>query len=380
MNTKIVKKAKTRSKNGKVTVKITLLPDYVLNMNQYEILEKKCRFGFLKLKTIKRNRLEYEGNREITLLSRLKRTISEYDFFFLIEQITDLVQTLDKVGLSPNNLINDLEYVFFNETTKELSFIYLPVVVPYDESSMMSFIQNIIYAVKPEDTNQNYLPKFSYFIKHLESFDAKLLEAYIYEIDSSIIHIIKSGNFSEKNFLNQIAQNNLINEQKKIRDNDFIDRMSEDDLTDLMTNNDSTNMGQNNPQFFENRKNVQNDDDITSLLDDDDQTIMETNISQFTERVPILIRTSTEEVVRINKPVFRIGKEENCVDYIVTNNAAISRNHADIISRDGRYFVFDLRSKNKSYINNRVLPAEKEVEIFHGDILKLANEEFRFQL
>ena len=78
--------------------------------------------------------------------------------------------------------------------------------------------------------------------------------------------------------------------------------------------------------------------------------------------------------------MFRIGKEENCVDYIVSNNIAISRSHADIISRDGKYFVFDLRSKNKSYINNRVLPAEHEVEIFNGDILKLANEEFLFQV
>ena len=97
-------------------------------------------------------------------------------------------------------------------------------------------------------------------------------------------------------------------------------------------------------------------------------------------KYPILIRTLTEEIIRINKPVFRIGKEENCVDYIVTNNIAISRSHADIISRGDRYFVFDLRSKNKSYINNRVLPAEQEVEIFNGDVLKLANEEFLFQV
>lgn len=73
-------------------------------------------------------------------------------------------------------------------------------------------------------------------------------------------------------------------------------------------------------------------------------------------------------------------KKKNCVDYIVTNNIAISRSHADIISRGSRYYIFDLRSKNKSYINNRVLPAEYEVEIFNGDILKLANEEFIFQV
>ena len=58
----------------------------------------------------------------------------------------------------------------------------------------------------------------------------------------------------------------------------------------------------------------------------------------------------------------------------------MSRSHADIIIRDGRYYVFDLRSKNKTFINNRVLPTEHEIEIFDGDILKLANEEFLFRV
>ena len=39
-----------------------------------------------------------------------------------------------------------------------------------------------------------------------------------------------------------------------------------------------------------------------------------------------------------------------------------------------------LHSKNKTYINGRIVPPEYEVEIFDGDILKIANEEFKFQL
>lgn len=94
---------------------------------------------------------------------------------------------------------------------------------------------------------------------------------------------------------------------------------------------------------------------------------------------PRLVRSVTGDEVVINKPVFRIGKERSYVDYFIFDNGAISRSHADIITRGDRFFVVDLNSKNRTFINNRVLPVNYEVEILNGDILKLANEEFVFR-
>ncbi|MEE0929374.1 MAG: FHA domain-containing protein, partial [Acutalibacteraceae bacterium] len=81
----------------------------------------------------------------------------------------------------------------------------------------------------------------------------------------------------------------------------------------------------------------------------------------------------------INKPVFRIGKERSFVDYFV-NNVAVSRSHADIVTRGNSCFVVDLNSKNRTFINNRVIPSNFETEIFDGDTLKLGNEEFIFRI
>lgn len=93
---------------------------------------------------------------------------------------------------------------------------------------------------------------------------------------------------------------------------------------------------------------------------------------------PKLIRLSTGEEVQINKPVFRIGKEKSYVDYFVNNNNAVSRSHADIVSRGSHYYVVDLNSKNRTFINGHVVPVRCETEIYNGDRLKLANEEFTF--
>lgn len=135
-------------------------------------------------------------------------------------------------------------------------------------------------------------------------------------------------------------------------DDEPTDLMPDDEKTDVFDDYEPTDLFSNNAQmdlFVESQRNASIvDDESTCLLDDeateffsdDDKTDLFDEIRATSYKFPTLIRTLTEEVVRIDKPVFRIGKEENCVDYIVTNNIAISRSHADIISRGGKYFGF----------------------------------------
>lgn len=95
---------------------------------------------------------------------------------------------------------------------------------------------------------------------------------------------------------------------------------------------------------------------------------------------PYLIREKTEEKISVDKPSFRIGKENSYCDYFVSDNNAISRSHADIITRDHRYFIIDHNSTNKTYVDGRVIPVEKEIEIFSGTKIRLANEDFVFYI
>jgi pSer/pThr/pTyr-binding forkhead associated (FHA) protein len=94
---------------------------------------------------------------------------------------------------------------------------------------------------------------------------------------------------------------------------------------------------------------------------------------------PYMIRKKNNEKVIIDKPVYRIGKEKSYVDYFIGDNTAISRSHANIINRDGEYFMVDTNSTNHVYINGAMIPKNTETKISHGDTLKLANEEFEFK-
>ena len=99
-----------------------------------------------------------------------------------------------------------------------------------------------------------------------------------------------------------------------------------------------------------------------------------------TQPKPHLIRTKNNEKINLDKPVFRIGKEKSYVDYFIGDNTAISRSHANFISRDGQYFVMDTNSTNHTYVNGAMIQSNVETQLSHGDKVRLANEDFEFKL
>lgn len=106
------------------------------------------------------------------------------------------------------------------------------------------------------------------------------------------------------------------------------------------------------------------------------------NAAQQTEYrpKPYLIRTKNNEKIPLDKPVFRIGKEKSYVDYFIGDNTAISRSHANIITKGGEYFVVDTNSTNHTYVNGAMIQSNAETKISGGSRICLANEEFEFKL
>lgn len=98
------------------------------------------------------------------------------------------------------------------------------------------------------------------------------------------------------------------------------------------------------------------------------------------QRIAHIVRKKNNEDIVINKPRFRIGKEKSYVDYFIGDNSAISRSHADIINKEGAFFIIDLNSTNYTYINGTMVKSGDEVPLENGDVIGLANEEFEFRL
>ncbi len=80
----------------------------------------------------------------------------------------------------------------------------------------------------------------------------------------------------------------------------------------------------------------------------------------------------------ISKNVTRIGSDSGC-DITIDGNKYVSHFHA-IITREGeRYYIKDTNSTNHTYVDGR-RTGDDIVELFNGTQIKLANEQFIFNI
>ncbi len=350
-------KYKVKAKDCQLEVKVKLSLKEKLNERQLDFFSGKYIRGLFKVQTRKKNCIEYYGPIGISLYERLKKPITKYDFLFIMEQIIDTTQKLNMNSLIISNVTWDIHYVFINETTRELQFIYLPLENDKSEANVIRFMEQIIYSAKPmQEADTDYVSRFVYYIKSLPGYDANKIEKFIFSEDRSIVNTIKRHNVGQSGFMTDKPQHYYEHYVNK-NDDEVTGLLSDDEATGLL--NDGA-------------------DEATGLLNDDEATGL-LNESAAQIHFASMYRLLTNETFVINKPVFRIGKERSYSDYFVANNNMVSRSHADIIFRSGRYFIMDLNSKNRTFVNGVPIPAQQEVEIHNGDAIRLANEEFEFR-
>ena len=396
-------KFKAKAKDCQLLVKAKASMGETIDEKELDRFSRVYLRGFLKPKLVKKNLVEYTGPVGISLYERLKKPTTKRDFLFMLEQIVVAVQKLQANNMGLNNLVMNLQYVYINEVTKEIQFIYIPTAKGLQNLNLIEFIEAVAYSVKPADEKDNeFVSRFIYFFKAMKPFDINKVEAFVAKEDRSVVNTIKKQNAGQSGFMTNKPQHNNdhYDGKKKTEDDDdptgLLTETDDDDPTGLLVedddptgllveggDDDATGLLGDDDEATGLLNNVDDDDDATGLLtstgDEDEATglLVENNANV---RFPTLFRVLTEETISINKPVFRLGKERSYVDYFVTNNIAVSRSHADIITRGNKYFVKDLNSKNRTYINDQELPIHMEVEIHDGDRLKLGNEEFVFNV
>ncbi len=347
-------RVKTKVKESRLIAQVKLSFKQIFDMKQLEYFSKKHIRGLLKVEYKKSRFLEYSGPVGISLYERLKKPIKKYEFLFIMEQIVDMERKLKLNTLISKNLVLDLKTVFINETTKELQFIYLPIEKRLDKDAM-KFMEDIIYTCKlAKEGDTEYVSRFIYFLSSLHQFDIDKIENYIMKEDRNVVNTIQAYSAGQSGYIRQ--------------------NMSKDcteDNTELLAGE--------NTELLE-------IEDGTGLLEYQGTEVLETGVIDVCEMDKKLVtsvylhRTLTDEIIWLDKPVYRIGKEKSYSDYFVANNDKVSRSHADIITRNGKHFIMDLNSKNHTYINGYKLTPNEEFEINMGDKLVLANEEFFFKV
>lgn len=82
----------------------------------------------------------------------------------------------------------------------------------------------------------------------------------------------------------------------------------------------------------------------------------------------------------LNAQAFPILKETTTIgrkldNDLVIQDVLVSRHHAEVIQRDGAYFIKDRDSTGGTYLNNKRI---KEAQLFSNDLILLANTPLMF--
>ena len=91
-----------------------------------------------------------------------------------------------------------------------------------------------------------------------------------------------------------------------------------------------------------------------------------------------LVRMNTQMHFRIPENTMQvIGRKPGEVDILIPDNPQIGRRHAQISCQQGTFYLTDLNSTNKTYLNSTCLPAYTSYALKQGDYITLANEVFQ---
>src|SRR5258708_37220318 len=96
----------------------------------------------------------------------------------------------------------------------------------------------------------------------------------------------------------------------------------------------------------------------------------------------VLLKTpdgsATGERIQLNQQGVLIGRSpERCKVVLPLN--AVSREHAEIKFEQGNYFIVDLESRNKTFVNNKIIAPRTPLALKDGDGIKICDFLFCFR-
>jgi hypothetical protein len=313
-----------------------------------------------------------------TVQAYFSGVVSKKMFLDVITQLVAVVKDCEKNLMNVNNLMLDWHSIFLDPRTKKIKCIFWPIVNNQNSYGMADFFNDLPFRVvftKHEDhtymsTYLNYFKSNSIF--SINSFEKTLFEIIGRPIENKSYLPSDSKNIGESSRYS-LMQGDGKSKNAPIAYDPFSAPEAKEEVSKQGTDGGKPATRKADTQSFSE----------TTVLGADHYDLGTTvlGVDSGADRTfPYLIREKTQDKISVDKPSFRIGKESQYCDYFISNNNAISRSHADIITKDSRYYIIDHNSTNKTYVEGRVIPVEKEVEIFSGTKIRLANEDFVFYI
>ena len=298
-----------------------------------------------------KNTLAYSIPAMITMDQFVQKKIHKDELLDILYSIADQLMYLKANDLDMGRVLLSTGYMYVDLSDMSVQLIYLPVDREMDKCDMDAFVRNLISRL---------------------SFADKQASDCGYEIIKYFDHNVLFFLSEYFKFISDL-KNNTATASKADEDTTASSNPSSPEPISHVTQ-----QGGGFKLAKEKKDYSSTDIGFEDLDDSDESTTVLTN-SHRTRNVPVIIRSRTGEKIKIEKPIFCIGKSNQGVDYQVTDNNSVSRRHAYIINVNGVYYLRDNKSTNHTYLGGKIINSGTDVMLIDGSKFKLANEEFVFK-
>jgi hypothetical protein len=375
-----VAKLKFTEINDEVCIKCRFTGNEILNEPEYRYFIDNRIKGWLVPFAEGTDRLEFTGAKGIPLINKIRSGIDKQEYFCIIKNLLDIIKVAETCGFNMQNIVLDPNFITVDTADLDIYLFYLPLW--YNEScndGIVNCLRKIsTFAQYKSQSDYSAVDGFMNFVCRESGFTISEAKEYIRKEVPSLFpaQTAKPAHtqFSRPASTTPKSEHTQFSKPHIPEPSQHINNMAQTIINDI-------NKGS---QEFKHTAapEVPEPKIIPSLKSDKKNVLPELvkseHIRSAPQNYPKLTRRATGITVNIDKPVFRIGKERDKVDLCITENRTVSRVHATIYTRSGSCYIEDNNSTNRTYINGTAVPANMEIKIKNGDVLKLSNEEFDF--
>lgn len=301
----------------------------------------------------------------ISLNQYLINPLSKESFSRFLQNVLDCLLMLKKNYFNQNKLLLDLNYIVVNPTSQKLYFPYVPVHGFENNTNLRNFLINVANICSFETGEDNsYFQDYINLLNNGFNFSEFELEEYVKKINSNEVNITEMVTCPYCH--------------KKLRPGTNFCTQCGNKLDAGINTNDSKYYYADNDEVISGvlyTGYTQNISEGTTVLGSEE---LEGLMEKW--EAPYLINIKNNEKIVINKSPFIIGRSQNYSDYALSSNNVVSKKHAQIDIVQDRYYITDLNSTNKTFVNGEIIEPQQQIELANETKLRLANEEFIFYI
>lgn len=314
-----------------------------------------------------------------------RRQVDSSILLLLFQTLAELYEETEEYLLEENHIILEQEYIYVNHDSNSMEFVYLPGQDRDIRESFQELMEQLLRKLNHSDKQaadmayemyQQSLKREKHFLDMLQQVTATVNEGDDME---------PVADTNER--VDRDATTTISEKSDRSATTAISERADRGATTILSGKNDCLKrkplpgIFKKSKKWLEERfSRAEREEEPLYVTGEEEPVVYPTEILTLTKETYGILKyqgVGESHNIRIDKPVFLIGKKENEVDGFI-DAKSVSRIHARIEMVEENYYIEDLNSTNGTYLNGEQLEYRQKARLELRDRITFGTEEYIF--